>query len=314
MPTVDGSYRVLVGALPEALHATAERLPWRLGLTQSPDGGWGDFVGLHPNRDLPIYAAQAADAGLVPTRSELRRFLRAHHFGGFCWLLRDRIEDGQVDADPRLLELAEVFEANWREALAQAMGDGTLAEALCDRAAARWQRGTRAEQRLLASGSVRAPIYASVVREKLSWIGVPSQALLMMHGNARRVTAFLHAHDLFMLGLQAIDDVIDIKQDRALRGCDVPTALGCSPGALIRVAPKLLARASAAAADGGFGWFATWLDAFANATQSWRLAGDPVGDELDAIGVAGEIEEAVSTTSDKLVRIPNPPHAAVAPA
>ena len=130
MPTVDGSYRVLVGGLPEALHATAERLPWRLGLTQSPDGGWGDFVGLHPNRDLPIYAAQAADAGLVPTRSELRRFLRAHHFGGFCWLLRDRIEDGQVDADPRLLELAEVFEANWREALAQAMGDGTLAEAL----------------------------------------------------------------------------------------------------------------------------------------------------------------------------------------
>ena len=313
MPTVDGSYRTLVGSVPEALRATAERLPWRLGLTRSPDGGWGDFVGLHPNRELPIYAAQGSDGALGTTRAELRRYLRAHHYGGFCWLLRDRIEDGQVDVDPRLLELAEVFEARWRESLALAMGDATLAEALCDRAALRWQRGIRSEQRLLAAGSVRAPIYASVVREKLSWIGVPAQSLLMMHGNARRVTAFLHAHDLFMLGLQAIDDVIDIKQDRELRGCDVPSALACSPGALIRVAPKLLHRASVAATDGGFGWFATWLEAFARATESWRLDGDPVGDELDAIGIAGEIEEAVSTTSDKLVRIPNAPLAAASP-
>ena len=314
MPTLDGSYRLLVNSVPEALRATAERLPWRLGLTRAPDGGWGDFVGLHPNRELPLYAAQGPDAGLVTSRSELRRYLRAHHFGGFCWLLRDRIEDGQVDSDALLLELADVFEARWRESLALAMGDATLAEALCDRATVRWQRGTRSEQRLLAAGSVRAPIYASVVREKLSWIGVPSQALLMVHGNARRVTAFLHAHDLFMLGLQAIDDVVDTKQDQALRGCDVPTALGCSPGALIRVAPKLLQSAAAAAADAGFGWFGTWLLAFACATRSWRLDGDPVGDELDAIGIAGEIEEAVSTTSDKLVRIPPSPNATAPPA
>ena len=314
MPTIDGSYRTLVGSVPEALRATAERLPWRLGLTQSPDGGWGDFVGLHPNRELPIYAAQGADGNLGTTRAELRRYLRAHHYGGFCWLLRDRIEDGQVDADRLLMELAEVFEVRWRDSLALAMGDGTLAAALCDRAAGRWQRGIRSEQRMLAAGSVRAPIYASVVREKLSWIGVPSQALLMMHGNARRVTTFLHAHDLFMLGLQAIDDVIDIKQDRALRGCDVPSALGCAPGALIRVAPKLLRRAAVAGTEGGFGWFATWLEAFARATESWRLDGDPMGDELDAIGIAGEIEEAVSSTSDKLVRIPNGPPAVAAPA
>ena len=78
MPTLDGSYRLLVNSVPEALRATAERLPWRLGLTRAPDGGWGDFVGLHPNRELPLYAAQGPDAGLVTSRSELRRYLRAH--------------------------------------------------------------------------------------------------------------------------------------------------------------------------------------------------------------------------------------------
>ena len=35
--------------------------------------------------------------------------------------------------------------------------------------------------------AVRAPIYAAIVREKLSWIGVPSQALLLAHGDPRRV-------------------------------------------------------------------------------------------------------------------------------
>ena len=106
---------------PRALRALAERLPWRLGLTQSPDGGWSDFVGLHPNRALPVYAAQApdGDAGRH-RRPTCVRYLRAHHIGGFTWLLRDRLEDGQV-ASPTdgLFELAEVFEQRWREALAR---------------------------------------------------------------------------------------------------------------------------------------------------------------------------------------------------
>jgi hypothetical protein len=312
LPTVDGSYRSLLGSLPAELRETASRLPWRLGLTRSPAGGWGDFVGLHPNRELPLYAAEDGDGELAVPRVELRRFLHAHHLGGFCWLLRDRIEDGQVDDDPRLRALGAIFEDRWREALAGAMGDGTLAEALCDRAAARWQRGTRAEHRLLAARSMRAPIYASVVKEKLSWIAVPSQALLMKRGTARRVTAFLRAHELFMLGLQAIDDVIDTKQDEVLRGGDVPTALGCSAGALMRVAPKLVQRAAEVATEGRFGWFARWLEAFARAIAGWRLAGDALVDELDAIGIAGEIEEEV-LGGDRLVQVPAGAPAVAAP-
>jgi hypothetical protein len=112
------------------------------------------------------------------------------------------------------------------------------------------------------------------------------------------VTTFLHAHDLYLIGLQTIDDVIDMDEDRALRGADVPSALRCSAGALVRTAPKLVRRAAATAAAGGFTWFATWLDAFAGAISSWRLAGDALNDELDALGIAGEIEDAILHGAD----------------
>jgi hypothetical protein len=297
-PGFDETYRWLVDGLPVRLREPAERLPWKLGLTRSPDGRWSDFVRLHPNRELPLYAAQAPDGELGLTAVDLSHFLRAHHLGAFAWLVRDRLEDGQVETDDHLLELAEVFDQRWREAIIDGTGDAALAGTLFRRATARWQRGTRAEKSVLAAGSMRAPIYAAIVQEKLGWIGAPSQALLQASGDPRRLTPFLHAHDLFLLGLQAIDDVIDMNQDRALRGSDVPSALHCSAGALVRVAPKLVRRAAATAAVGGFTWFATWLDAFAGAISSWRLAGDALNDELDAIGIAGEIEDAVLRGAD----------------
>ena len=292
-PGFDETYRWLVDGLPARLRQPAERLPWTLGLTQSPDGRWSDFVRLHPNRQLPLYAAQGPDGELGLTAEQLNHFLRAHHLGAFAWLVRDRMEDGQVKVDDQLLDLAEAFEQRWREAIIEGTGDGLLADALFRRATARWERGTRAERNVLAAGSVRAPIYAAIVREKLGWIGAPSQALLQVTGDRRRVNAFLHAHDLYLVGLQAIDDVIDMDEDRALRGADFPSALHCSAGALVRAAPKLVRLAAARAATGGFTWFATWLDAFAGAVSSWRLPGDAMNDELDAIGIAGEIEEAI---------------------
>ena len=128
------------------------------------------------------------------------------------------------------------------------------------------------------------------------------------------MTAFLQAHDLFLLGLQLIDDVVDARQDRELRGGDVANAIGCSPGALVRAAPKLLQRAASVAGEGGFSWFAAWLEQFAYAIRSWRVAGDVLGDELDAIGIAGEIEQAVVAETDPPARVPAPTVADAAPA
>jgi hypothetical protein len=115
----------------------------------------------------------------------------------------------------------------------------------------------------------------------------------MSRGGAERLRAFRDAHDLFLLGLQAVDDVIDRDEDRLRRGSDIPTWLGCTPGALLRVAPKLVTRAAARAAAGGFSWIAAWLEAFGRAIVGWRVDGDPMQDDIEAIGLAGEIEEAV---------------------
>ena len=259
-----------------------ERLPWRLGLTQSPDGGWGDFVGLHPNRELPLYAAQAPDGALGPRRGRrCVRYLRAHHLGGFAWLLRDRTR-GRAGrrADDRPARAGRRLRAALaRGAGATATGDAPLAEALCRRATARWQRGTRrreapARRRFGARADLRGdrPGEAELDRRAVAGAAAWRTAI------ARRVTAFLHAHDLFMLGLQAIDDVVDTNQDRALRGGDVPTALGCSPGALVRVGAEAGAsgppRPPRTAASPGS---RPGCDAFADAIASWRLDGDRAG-------------------------------------
>ena len=83
----------------------------------------------------------------------------------------------------------------------------------------------------------------------------------------------------------------DAVEDRELHGHDVASALGCSAGALLRVAPKLLGRAAAVAAGAGFTRLALWLAAFARAIAPLHREGDQLADELDAIAIAGEMEQ-----------------------
>jgi hypothetical protein len=299
-PSIDGSYRALVASLPGRLQATARVLPWRLGLTAREDGGWDEFVALHPNRELPVYAAEApaGEGGLRLDPDGLGRFVSAHHAGGFAWLLRDRLADGQVTADEELLELVRRYGAHWRAALTGATGDGPLVDELSEDAIVRWRCATALERRAWAPGELTPEAWATGVRDKLAWIGVPARALLISGSDGEaearsRERAFRCAHDLFLLALQAIDDVIDRDEDRRLRGTDGPTSLGCSPGALLRVAPKLAGLGAAVADAAGFSWFGSWLGTFTHAIRCWRLEGDAVEDELGAIGIAGQIEEVV---------------------
>jgi hypothetical protein len=262
-----------------------------------------------------VYAAQAlegqGDGGLCLADGTLGRFVRAHHAGGFAWLLRDRLADGQVLADEELCELSRLYAAHWRETLAAATGcTGRVdIDEMTGDAISRWRYATALERRVLAVGKLRPEAYGLLVRDKLAWIGVPARALLLSAGAPARERAFRHAHDLFLLALQAIDDVIDRDEDRRLRGSDVPTALGCTPGALLRVAPKLATEGAAIANEAGFRWFGTWLETFARAIRCWRLDGDAVEDELGAIGVAGQIEEAAVDDAGPIAFPPAPPPA-----
>lgn len=290
--SMDGSLRELIASLPGALRPVARALPHRLGLTASPSGGFEDFVILHPNRELPLYAAEdpAAPGGMIVAPERALRFVRAHHFGGFCWLLRDRLADGQVQEDAALLELRDRMWERWIDALGAATEDVMLTREVVDDVTARWRRGVRHEREMLRGGTLRPAPYAGMVREKLRWISASSLALLIGAGQRERARLFQRGYDLFLLSLQCIDDVKDQREDRALHGRDVPAALGCSPSALLRAAPRLAARAGAIASEGRFARFAAWLSTFAAAIAGRAPTLDTVADEMEAIGLVAELE------------------------
>lgn len=291
--SIDGTFRELTASLPESVRPVLSGLPHRLGLTSSTEGEFGDFVRLHPNRELPVYAAEDASSlgggdELSPDR--VASFQRAHHLAAFYWLVRDRLADGQVVANDTLAQAGELLRQRWVETLAAATEDPGVAHDLIEEVTLHWERGIRGEKEALRRGVTTPGMHGRVVVDKLRWISSASVALLIDRGQQDRAQLFRRAYDLFVLALQCIDDVNDQKEDEALYGSSVPAALGCSSGTLMRAAPKLAARAAAVAAGGGFGRFATWLGVFARALGTWRPEGNPIADELGAIALAGELD------------------------
>jgi hypothetical protein len=290
----DGTFRELTASLPESVRPALSGLPHRLGLTSSAEGQFGDFVTLHPNRELPVYAAEDGLSldGEEMSPDRVASFQRAHHVAAFYWLVRDRLADGQVTTDDKLAQACELLRQRWVETLTAATEDPGVAQYLIEEVTLDWERGVRDEKETLRRGVTTPGVHGRMVVDKLRWISSASVALLLDGGQLERAQLFRRAYDLFVLALQCIDDVNDQKEDEALYGSSVPAALGCSSGTLMRAAPKLAARAAAVAAEGGFGRFATWLGVFARALGTWRPEGNPIADELGAIALAGELDGA----------------------
>jgi hypothetical protein len=292
--SIDGTFRDLTESLPQSVQPVLSGLPHRLGLTSSTDGQFGDFVRLHPNRELPVYAAEDSSSldGEQMSPDRVASFQRAHHLAAFYWLVRDRVADGQVTTDDKLAQACELLRRSWVETLTAATEDPGVAQDLIEQVTLDWERGVRDEKQSLRRGVTTPGVHGRMVVDKLRWISSASVALLVDSGQLERAQLFRRAYDLFVLALQCIDDVNDQKEDEALYGSSVPAALGCSSGTLMRAAPKLAARAAAVAAEGGFGRFATWLGVFARALGTWRPEGNPIADELGAIALAGELDGA----------------------
>ena len=291
--SIDGTFRELTSSLPESVRPVLSGLPHRLGLTSSTEGQFGDFVTLHPNRELPVYAAEdtsGLDGGDEMPPDRVASFQRAHHLAAFYWLVRDRLADGQVTADDQLTQACELLRQRWVDSLTVATEDPAVAQYLIEEVTLDWERGVRGEKEALRRGVTTPGMHGRMVVDKLRWISSASVALLLDRGQLERAQLFRRAYDLFVLALQCIDDVNDQKEDEALYGSSVPAALGCSGGTLMRAAPKLAARAAAVAAEGGFGRFAAWLGVFARALCTWRPVGNPIADELGAIALAGELD------------------------
>ena len=68
---------------------------------------------------LPVYAAEDASGlgGDEMSPERVEAFQRAHHLAAFYWLVRDRLADGQVAADDRLAQAADLLHQRWVDAV-----------------------------------------------------------------------------------------------------------------------------------------------------------------------------------------------------
>lgn len=225
VPQPDDTWRDVVARGDRVWRTQARVLPYRLGLTWKPDGGWGEYVTLDVLRDLPSYMADAVPGGV--SSRVLSRYRRAHHCAGFYGLLVDRVADGQVVEDRALREdRARVWSA-WLDALHLACGSRARAKAMIAEAMARWSRAVADEDAAMRRGHMEPEEYGALVRGKVSYLWVASEAMLRTEGVSDERRAELRdGFERLMLALQCNDDAMDEDEDRERWGKSVPEVLG----------------------------------------------------------------------------------------
>jgi hypothetical protein len=286
MGECDLEYRDSLSALPVDLRPLAAELPFRLGLTSRPDGGWEDYTALAPFQALPGYAAEDATRPEVAS-DVLARYLRAHRRGGFVGLFIDRLADGQVQERPEWSRLRRCLFEQWEQALTEATGNASLA-ARATRASVRaWEEGLGLERMLLARQALSVVEYMDLVSRKVAWLGTSAFCLVLAHGRPERLPTFRLAFDLLLLSSQFLDDAMDDEEDARLHGISFAAALGYPPGGLLRTAPRVARLGAEVARSGGFLRLGEWLAERARELDGVRAGGNPLQNEMAAL-VLGE--------------------------
>jgi hypothetical protein len=288
MSECDLEFRRTVTELPVDLRLFAAELPFHLGLTHRPDGGWEEYTALAPFQSLPAYAVEGAvclGAPLPPER--LSSYLRAHCRGGFFGLLIDRLADGQVPERPEWPRLRQCLAERWEQSLADATGNHALAAHAVRASIQAWAEGLQLERALLSRRRMSVEQYVNIVSQKGAWLGASSFCLLAAHGQPARLRAFRLAFDLLLLSSQCLDDAVDQAEDALLHGVSFPTALGYPPGGLVRAAPRVARLGAEMARAGGFLRLGEWLTERTRELDAVGAGGDPLQNEMAAL-VLGE--------------------------
>lgn len=288
MGVLDTTYRAFLPTLAPARRGLAAELPYRLGLTRDPEGGFEDFIRLPPNRDLVAFAA---DSAALP-RELIERYRAAYCHGVYHGLLADRLADRQAFPGPELLALRDTLRERWQQALSAATADPTLAARAVRQALDDLTRGVSMEQEALAAGNLSLSDYTESVRLKSRWISLAPTLLLQQTAGGLRSASFERSYALLILGLQCADDALDAAEDEALHGTSIPSALGFPPGGLFRAAPKVLRLAAASARADGFTRLAAWLLHHAASLENRTLGGNPLQNELASAVIASGIAGA----------------------
>lgn len=225
------SWQLLLSRRSEDERDSMRSLPYRLGITWRPDGGWRDYVAMPPMYDLPSYIAESA-ARSVSTDA-LDRFRLAHHCSGFYGLLIDRVADGQIVDDALLRRDRRWLRRAWLDSLAAACGDHAAAERGIRWALGRWRRGVALARARTRDATFDAATYARSTAAKVAFLWIASELLLRSCGNSPRETGQLRRiFERVMFALQCCDDAADDSEDRELHGASVSQLLRVTPAVL----------------------------------------------------------------------------------
>ncbi|MBN9681584.1 MULTISPECIES: hypothetical protein [unclassified Corallococcus] len=285
----DLEYTVTLEALPKDLQPFAKELPFHLGLTTHPEGGWNDYSALAPFQRLPAYASERQGPGLAPELQS--RYLRAHHRGGFFGLLIDRLDDGQVPQRPEWPRLRQALFDQWLQSLTDATGNEVLATEAIKVALEDWAEAVSNEKALLSRRSLSMAQYACLVSQKVSWLGTSAFCLLLAHGDPARLPAFRRAFDLLLLSSQCLDDALDAEEDARLHGIGFPEALGHPPRGLLRTAPGVARLGATLAYKGGFNELGTWLAERARSLDESHSGKSSLQAEMSALALMAAVTQ-----------------------
>jgi hypothetical protein len=237
-------------------------LPYRMGITSRPDGGWCDaapppFDALF---ELPVVVAESSAVAIAAR--ELDAFRRTHHVAGFYGQLCDRVADGLVREDRAIERDALWLRREWESALATACNSGARARrwiaderrawrlAVHERSARKRARAAErereaSEREKADSLTERAEQYIKRVRDTVGYRWVSAGVLLECRGAARDTIVRLRAwFDRVMLAMQWHKDARDAEDDRALFGASTADVLDAPDAALVEAAAHLFREAA----------------------------------------------------------------------
>ncbi|MBL8679950.1 MAG: class 1 isoprenoid biosynthesis enzyme [Myxococcales bacterium] len=235
----DETWRALLEQRAIERRALTRVLPYRIGITPRPDGGWGDYVREPIMFDLP--AMLADELGTQPF--DASKWTRAHHCAGFFGLVADRVADQQVFEDAALRDdRAWLFE-QWKSALAEACADEREAERRINDERSLWRTAVEQERSWSRQTVVGAEDYSAVVRGKCAFLWTTSAAMLEHNGvPLARIALVREAFERVMIALQCCDDARDNDEDRELKGASTSELLAVDGATLHATAALVLQR------------------------------------------------------------------------